>query len=148
MTILSKSPHRWRIETRAESSIDKLFDLEYDLRSTTWILERARTTDSYAQNLYAALCNNSFKKVVVKDTPENLIRIMMEEAKIWTCSWRYAGGIIADMRQEGDYMDWYCSGITSLEDEEKSKYVSEGCVTEEIRENLRDLGWIVLEDKE
>ena len=37
-------------------------NLEYDLRSTEWILEKARGDEIYAQNLYAALCNNDFTK--------------------------------------------------------------------------------------
>lgn len=96
-------------------------NLEYDLRTTEWILNKVRSSKEYSQNLYAALCNNEFIKrefwEILKDDP-------------WTCSWRYAGGIIADMREQGDYMDWYCSG-------------SEGNVTEEIEDDLYELGWSV-----
>jgi hypothetical protein len=66
------------------------------------------------------------------------------------------------MREQGDYMDWYCTGIQGDEpiDEEvfqnmddhqrqefyESKaYVSESVVTDEIREDLLKLGWIVIE---
>jgi hypothetical protein len=37
-------------------------NMEYDLRSTEWILAKVRASKSYAQNLYAAMCNNDFVK--------------------------------------------------------------------------------------
>jgi hypothetical protein len=49
------------------------------------------------------------------------------------------------MRQQGDYIDWYCSGIGAglgNGDEDGTKgYVSEGTVTEEIEQDLKQLGW-------
>ena len=130
-------------------------NLEYDLRTTDWILEKVRKSDNYAQNLYAALCNNDFQK-------RDVWPILKDQR--WRCSWRYAGGIIADMRQEGDYIDWYCSGIrnsTLVDDVEfqkmtkeqqesylniKNNYVSESVVTEEIEQDLLKLGWNVIQD--
>lgn len=109
-------------------------NLEYDLLTTEWILEKVRKNENYAQNLYAAMCNNSFQKLEV-------LPILKEER--WDCSWRYAGGIIADMIGEGDYIDWYCSGIGSSD---SNQYVSESVVTDEIREDLKQLGWIVIAD--
>jgi hypothetical protein len=106
-------------------------NLEYDLRSTDWILKKVRESDTYAQNLYAAMCNNDFIK-------NDVWPILQEEA--WSCSWRYAGGIIADMREEGDYINWYCSGIGAGDG-----YVCESEITDEIREDLLKLGWIVKE---
>ena len=117
-------------------------NLEWDLVTTDWILEKVRTNDAYAQNLYAAMCNNEFTK-------RDLWPILKEEK--WSCSWRYAGGIIADMQQKGDYIDWYCSGIRDVShDEEVNKlwdgrnYVSESQVTDEIESDLNRLGWIVV----
>lgn len=118
-------------------------NLEYDLRSTDWILEKVRASNVYAQNLYAAMCNTRFLKM-------DVIPILKED--FWTCSWRYAGGIIADMRQEGDYIDWYCSGISggdepevyqTGQDLERKHYVGESTVTDEIRNDLKRLGWTV-----
>jgi hypothetical protein len=112
-------------------------NLEWDLVTTDWILEKVRTNESYAQNLYAAMCNNGFIK-------REVIPILKNEE--WSCSWRYAGGIVADMRQEGDYIDWYCSGIRGDGEGENLnsvKYVSEGCITDEIRNDLQRLGWAV-----
>jgi hypothetical protein len=69
------------------------------------------------------------------------------------------------MCEEGDYIDWYCSGIhggPDLDDEsfnaltkekqeqyiqEKNKvasYVAEGVVTEEIEDDLKKLRWLVI----
>ena len=118
-------------------------NMEYDLRSTDWILEKVRASDAYAQNLYAAICNNDFQKLAVIPILSN---------KTWSASWRYAGGIVADMRQEGDYIDWYCSGIrndANYDPEVNIKYpngyVPESVVTDEIREDLKRLGWIVVD---
>jgi hypothetical protein len=129
-------------------------NLEYDLRTTDWILDKVRSKESYAQNLYAAMCNNDFQKLEV-------VPILKEEQ--WGCSWRYAGGIIADMREEGDYIDWYCSGIQGgwpddsvlskltpeelARLEESKNFVAEGHVTDEIREDLKKLGWTVISDQ-
>lgn len=108
-------------------------NMEYDLRTTDWILKKVRESDVYAQNLYAAMCNNEFIK-------NDVWPILTQEA--WGCSWRYAGGIIADMREEGDYIDWYCRGIGC---DAESGEVGEGEVTDKIREDLLKLGWLVKE---
>lgn len=110
-------------------------NMEYDLRSTDWILEKVRASDVYAQNLYAAICNNDFQKLEVMPILKN---------ETWSASWRSAGGIIANMRQEGDYIDWYCSGIRDP-DAEQNGYVPESIVTNEIREDLKQLGWVVVD---
>jgi hypothetical protein len=130
-------------------------NLEYDLRTTDWILEKVRGNDNYAQNLYAAMCNNKFQK-------RDVMTILKDQ--YCSYSWRYAGGIIADMQQRGDYIDWYCSGIRgdmNVSDEEynamtreqqehylnvKNNYVSESVVTEEIEADLLKLGWNVIVD--
>ena len=117
-------------------------NLEYDLRSTKWICDKAKESEVYAQNLYAALCNNDF----IQNNVWPLLK-----GKTWSCSWRYAGGIIADMVEHGDYIDWYCSGIRgqplTANDEHDifSNFVGEGIVTDEIREDLLKLGWIVVD---
>lgn len=113
-------------------------NLEYDLRSTDWILEKVRESDAYSQNLYAAMCNNEFIK--------NDVWPLLKEEK-WSCSWRYAGGIIADMREEGDYIDWYCSGMGGpMGDMGMQGYLPESVVSEEIKDDLLKLGWIVIPD--
>ena len=136
-----------------QSEQDKLNDpewrknnMEYDLRTTDWILEKVRSSDSYAQNLYAAMCNMRWIR-------RELWPLLKEE--YWSCSWRHSGGIVADMQQKGDYIDWYCSGMGGLSGDydpegnesfeqwqERTKYVPEGTITEEIESDLNKLGWI------
>lgn len=120
-------------------------NMEYDLRSCDWMLAKVRASEIYAQNLYAAICNNEFCK-------RELWPILKEE--YWSASWRSAGGIIADMREQGDYIDWYCSGIGNeefgygLNHSPGAGRVSESVVTEEIRDDLYKLGWLVIESKD
>ena len=119
-------------------------NLEYDLRTSEYIVNKCRTDRLYAQNIYAALCNNDFRR-------NEVMPILLEEN--WSCSWRYAGGIVADLVGEGDYLDWYCSGIRGEEDVAEffntpREYAGEGYVTEEVNEDLFKLGWIVIEGEE
>jgi hypothetical protein len=143
-----------RHKAKFEDPADRIENMEYDLLTTDWILEKVRESDVYAQNLYASMCNRDFIKHDVMPILKN---------QRWHCSWRYAGGIIADMRQAGDYIDWYCSGIRgdklteeefqklTLEQQAKAKeydaFVGEGVVTDEIREDLFRLGWVVQDDE-
>jgi hypothetical protein len=113
-------------------------NMEYDLRSSKELCDKAKASDVYSQNLYAAMCNMTWQS-----------REFWQEMKgeVWSCSWRHSGGIIADMREEGDYIDWYCSGIGNSEDgygldhRRANGYVPEGVVTEEIELDLNRLGW-------
>jgi hypothetical protein len=137
-----------------EETIDWQTDnMEYDLRTSELIIEKCNDR-IYAQHLYAAMCNNEFTK--------NDVWPILSD-KRWGCSWRYAGGIIADIRQEGDYIDWYCSGIRQNEDltdeeynqmsrEQQEMYleskasVPESVVTDEIRADLLKIGWLVMDN--
>ena len=115
-------------------------NLEYDLRSTEWICNKAKASDTYAQNIYAALCNQDWQRNEVWP---------LLKGETYSCSWRYAGGIVADMREEGDYINWYCSGIRGeqgIDYEPPLTFVSEGTVTEEISEDFCKLGWIPVDD--
>lgn len=100
------------------SSRVEVVNMENDLRSS--LSNKCKSSERYSQNLYAALCNNSFLK----------------GGQEWGCSWRHAGGIIADLREQGDYLDWYCSGIKA-----EQGFVEEGHVTEEVRADLSSIGW-------
>jgi len=125
-------------KTMAQQDAENLEDpewqkdnLEYDLRTTDWILDKARASETYAQNIYAALCNTQWQRL-------DVMPILKDQW--WHCSWRHAGGIVSDMQGKGDYIDWYCSGIMQ-EGHHISGFVSEGTVTEEIETDFRQLGW-------
>ena len=113
-------------------------NMEYDLRGSKELCHKVKESDNYAQNLYAAMCNMEWRR-------RDLWPEMKEEN--WGCSWRHAGGIVADMKETGDYIDWYCSGIGNAElgngltGADGTNYVPEGTVTEEIELDLNRLGW-------
>lgn len=133
---------KWKEEADAQEQDPSWQEdnMEYDLRTCDWMLAKVRGSDRYAQNLYAALCNNNFQK-------HSLIPILSD--KTWGCSWRSAGGIVANMQMKGDYINWYCSGMGGLsydpEEGLNEGYVGEGHVTEEITLDLKELGWTVLD---
>lgn len=104
------------------------YHLDLDLMKSDVIIRKCKDT-IYAQNLYAAMCNNWFEKGNQK----------------WMTSWRGSGNIVADIRNlmflppyHEDYIDWYCSGMAKVEG-----YVEEGFITEEIAMDLFRLGWSV-----
>ncbi len=75
-------------------------------------------SDIFATLLYGALCNTTWRH--------------RPTGTLWQCSWRDAGAIVAMLRGEGDYMDWYCS-------------MGEGLVDEQVLAELRLLGWDLAE---
>jgi hypothetical protein len=132
------------------------YNMEADIKSCLWMVEKVRGDNVYAQNLYAALCNNDFQRLEMWPILNN---------QTWHCSWRYAGGVISDIQCKGDYLDWYCSGIQDADPDitpaelndltleqqrirkEFEAYVTEGKVTDEILNDLHQLGWTVIEKK-
>ena len=140
--ILNEHNHKF------DDPASRINSMEYDLLTTDWILSKVRASESYAQNLYAAMCNMRFVR-------KELFPYMRQDPDkdLVSYSWRYAGGIVADMRQQGDYIDWYCSGMGGLNQEfdaketneqwqQRTGYVPESVVTEEIEADLLKLGWI------
>ena len=99
-------------------------DLEQDLYHCSWMPRRVEH-DDYAQLLYAALCNNRFQKAEVWP---------VLKGDTWSCTWRSAGSIVAELRGEGDYQDWYLTG-------------NEGVIADIISADLEKLGWQVVENK-
>jgi hypothetical protein len=117
--------------------------MQTDMMDAEWFRDKVKLSESYAQNLYAAMCNNEFQK---QDTWEVLTD------NRWSCSWRAAGSVVATLREQGDYMNWYCSGMGGFADYEtdpetyykETGYVKESEVTDEIRADLLRLGWVVI----
>lgn len=114
-------------------------NLFQDMMDAQWFKDKLRASDTYAQNVYASLCNMQYQK-------QQVWPVLAD--KLWSCSWRYAGGIVAQLRaQNEDYMDYYCSGMGGLssydpDEGRKEGYVPEGTVTEEIKKDLNKLGWV------
>jgi len=70
--------------------------------------------DLFATLLYGALCNTVWRHKAT--------------GAAWHCCWRGAGGAVAHLRGQGDYLDWYCSG-------------GEGSVDEQVLAEINALGW-------
>ena len=86
--------------------------------------------DVFAQNFYAALCNNDY----YVDNNADVIA---------SFSWRTSAGIVAEIRSlvnmfHEDYMDWYCSGTMSNQPD----YVREEVITDEINRCLNQIGLV------
>lgn len=92
-------------------------DLERDLGLSPRIRSLVRS-ELFATLLYGALCNTIWRHKAT-DTP-------------WHCSWRHAGRVVAGLRCQGDYLDWYCS-------------MGEGLVDEQVLAEIGALGWELAE---
>ncbi len=88
-------------------------DMERDLGASARIRDLVRS-EVFATLLYGALCNTVWRHKAT-GTP-------------WHCSWRHAGGIVAALRSQGDYLDWYCSS-------------GEGLVDAQVLAEIAALGW-------
>lgn len=144
MNNLDEILEAWKLfdEQRRASDEWKFNNLEYDMSQADWFVAKVRSNKTYAQNLYAAMCNNQFQKQEVW--------LVLKDAT-WSCTWRSSGGIVADLEgQGGDYMDWYCSGmgdgLGNGDIDGTRSYVRESTVTPEIEADLAALGWRVIED--
>src|SRR5208282_4822778 len=78
-------------------------DLERDLGLSPRLRDLVRS-ELFATLLYGALCNTVWRHKAT-GTP-------------WSCSWRHAGAVVANLRCQGDYLDWYCSMDEGLVDEQ------------------------------
>jgi hypothetical protein len=111
----------------------RVFNLERDIRSTDWIISKVRQQEIYAQNLYAALCNNEY-------VPEDVWGILKNIH--WDCTWRYAASLVAEIREDDSYIDWYCSG-TGFQGTDFTGFVEESYVTEEVESDFNQIGWLL-----
>lgn len=95
--------------------------------------------DYFAQNWYAAFCNNDFK---------------VDEEYFWSASWRSSGGDVATIRGmhdiHEDYIDWYCSGMGTFSEildkatKPETKYVPEATITPEVEACLKEIGFVLI----
>lgn len=128
-------------------------DLVEDILACPEIMAKLQAENRYyAQNMYCAWSNMQWcKQSTWNEKAGELGALDISEDRLWGASWRGAGGIVARLRNQGeDYMDYYCSGIKGgasydMDDDNEyfaeHKYVSEGDVTDEIREDLAKIGW-------
>lgn len=107
--------------------MEQKFNLISDLLGSPTMCEKCENF-AYGQALYAALCNTDWIKLETM----NVLK-----GEYWCTSWRRAAGTVALMRENGDYMDFYCSGSA-----EGVLSVPEGVVLPEIAIDLKELGWI------
>lgn len=108
-------------------------DLEAEMTKDAIVIAYLRDKEVAVQ-FYSALSNMRWKKIDMLPDDERIIeKLKGIDSDIWSCSWRYAGGIIADIRNvayntKEDYMDFYCSG-------------NEGVVSDLVRECFYRMGW-------
>jgi hypothetical protein len=112
----------------------KVFNLELDVRRNADLINKIRRKEIYAQNFYAALCNNDF-------APKDMWAILKNLN--WNCTWSYAANMIAEIREDESYINWYCSG-TGFRGTDFTGFVEESCITEEVSCDLNKLGWMVV----
>lgn len=115
----------------------KVYNLERDVRGTDWIIKKIRKHEIYAQNFYAALCNNSYQ-------PKDVWGILSNIS--WDCTWRYAATLVAEIREDDSYIDWYCSG-TGFQGTDFTGFVEESYVTEEIESDINNIGWLIAQKR-
>ena len=92
-------------------------NLYRDIIDSDTIKSKMRASKDYCKRFYAAMCNTDVYKVGAEGE--------------YGMSWRSAGGLIADILGEGDYLNWYCSG-------------NEGFVDDEVAYDLNTIGWIAV----
>ena len=115
--------------------------MDLDICQCWWLTEKVRADDVYAQNLYAAMCNQEWQY-------QDVWTVLTD--RTWSCSWRTSGAIVADIRSKSDYMDWYCSGSLGNPDNHghtPNRFVGEGYITDEIRHDLAEIGWVPMVDQ-
>jgi len=77
---------------------------------------RIRADDAFADELYCALCNTDWQ---------------YDDGTEWSGSWRYAAGLVAELRELGEcYLDFYCSASGG-----------EGTVSGRVGAAMTELGW-------
>lgn len=95
-----------------------MYKLEKNFERCLHILFPRLLDDNYARKMYGALCSMRWRN--------------LETREVYSCSWRYAGGLVAGARYKKEhYLDFYCGG-------------NEGVIDTEIEKDLGELGWVPL----
>lgn len=108
-------PQAQEILDRLGKLMEQIDPLERDFEKD-WeaaLGDKIKADHDFAVKAYSALCNVNWEH---------------EDGSRFSCTWRSAGGIIAEIYDGGDYLDFYCSG-------------GEGNVDGEIEEAMDRLGW-------
>ena len=109
------------------------YNLEYEMKENSLVIKYLGD-QNIAYDFYRALCNMRWRKVGVLSEEEQIIdKLKGIESDYWSCTWRYAGSIIADIRNthyltDENYINYYCAG-------------NEGIVTELVKECFEKMGW-------
>lgn len=100
-------------------------ELDQDVLNAEWLCQRIRSDVVYAEEFYCTLTNNEW--ICVREDAPAVWAALADH--VWSGSWRFVGGMIADLRG-GDYLDWYYNG-------------NEGIISERVAADLTRLGWRV-----
>lgn len=114
-----------------DSDFSPVVNLEQDLFNCKWLKEKVKSSDTYAQNLYAALCSVVWCK-------QSFVAVLAG-SNSWHITWRGADSIVSSLREDGS--SWYCSGIEFTDELDNNSFVPEGTITMEIMEDLAKLKW-------
>ena len=108
-------------------------NLEVEMAKDAIVISYLEDRD-IAVEFYSALCNMRWKKMNILPVDQRIIeKLKGIDSNIWSCSWRHAGGIVANIRnanynKKEDYMDFYCSG-------------NEGYVSFLVEDCFERMGW-------
>lgn len=94
------------------------------LEATLFSLQLDQLPSNFPELVYSALCNRGWRRIDAEAHPVS--------ERAYTCSWRHAGAVAADLaagpQGEGNYMEYYCSG-------------NEGVVDQTVEDTLNARGW-------
>ena len=96
------------------------------------MVEKIRQDHAYAQNVYAACCNNVYGPYDVWAILKNIT---------WECSWRYAANMVAEIAHQ-DFDEIYCSGVQLYNPD----FVAESVIVPRIKHDLEAIGWIPVDN--
>lgn len=108
-------------------------DLRVDLAADARFLDRIGD-DLFARAVYDSLCNSEYRKG--------------DDRTRWSCSWRSAGGIVADLRDKGEsYIDFYLGEMLDGDGEAVDAETRRETYAEVMSHYMR-LGWRIVGPKE